>query len=157
VLLAAGERELPIWIGAPEAEALAAGLEDVQLPRPSTYALALALVRASGREPRAVRITRLDAAIFYAEVVLDDGAAVDARPSDALVLATAAGVPIEVDPSVLDATAGGPPGEFDEDLAAARDGARSLADELRAQMTSRAEELDEIRRRYAGHDAPPPA
>src|ERR671939_1759624 len=38
VLLAAGDRELPIWIGAPEAEALAAGLEDVQLPRPSTHA-----------------------------------------------------------------------------------------------------------------------
>src|SRR3954453_10100143 len=105
VLLAAGDRELPICIGAWEAEALAAGLQDVQLPRPSTHALALSLVRASGREPRTVRITRLDDAIFYAEVVLDDGAAVDARPSDALVLATAAGVPIEVDRSVLDATA----------------------------------------------------
>jgi RNA polymerase sigma factor (sigma-70 family) len=155
VLLAAGDRELPIWIGAPEAEALAAGLEDVQLPRPSTHALALSLVRASGREPRTVRITRLDDAIFYAEVVLDDGATVDARPSDALVLATAAAVPIEVDRSVLDATAGDRPDEFDADLAAARDDARSLADELRAQMASRAEELDEIRRRYAEHDAPP--
>jgi RNA polymerase sigma factor (sigma-70 family) len=156
VLLAAGDRELPIWIGAPEAEALAAGLEDVQLPRPSTHAFALSLVRASGREPRTVRITRLDEAIFYAEVVLDDGAAVDARPSDALVLATAAGVPVEVDRAVLDATAGDRPGEFDADLAAARDDARSLADELRAEMASRAEELDEIRRRYAAHDAPPP-
>jgi RNA polymerase sigma factor (sigma-70 family) len=156
VLLAAGDRELPIWIGAPEAEALAAGLEDVQLPRPSTHALALSLVRASGREPRTVRITRLDDAIFYAEVVLDDGAAVDARPSDALVLATAAGVPIEVDRVVLDATAGDRPGEFDADLAAARDDARSLADELRAEMAGRAEELDEIRRRYAEHEAPPP-
>src|SRR4051812_19685729 len=156
VLLAAGDRELPIWIGAPEAEALAAGLEDVQLPRPSTHALALSLVRAGGREPRTVRISRLDDAIFYAEVVLDDGAAVDARPSDALVLATAAGVPIEVDRSVLDATAGDRPGEFEADLAAARDDARSLAEELRAQVASRAEELDEIRRRYAEHDAPPP-
>jgi RNA polymerase sigma factor (sigma-70 family) len=149
VLLAAGDRELPIWIGAPEAEALAAGLEDVQLPRPSTHALALSLVRACGREPRAVRITRLDDAIFYAEVVLDDGATVDARPSDALVLATAAGVPVELDPTVLDATSGGGAPAYDEDLAAARDGARSLADELRAQMAARAEELDDVRRELA--------
>jgi RNA polymerase sigma factor (sigma-70 family) len=157
VVLAAGDHELPIWIGEPEALALVAGLEDVPLPRPSTHALALSLVRASGREPRVVRITRLDDAIFYAEVVLDDGATVDARPSDALVLAIAAGAAIEVDPSVLDATAGDPPDDFAGDLAAARDGARALGMELRAQMASRAEELDALRRQVAGDDAAGPA
>jgi RNA polymerase sigma factor (sigma-70 family) len=154
VLLAAGDDELRIWIGAPEAEAIAAGLEDVQLPRPSTHALALSLVRACGREPRAVRITRLDDAIFYAELMLDDGAAVDARPSDALVLAIAAGVPIEVDRAVLEATRGGGLAPYADDLAAARDGAGSLADELRAQTAARAEELDEVRRELAEHDPP---
>ena len=149
VLLAAGERELPIWIGETEAWALVAGLEDVPLPRPSTHALALSLVRASGREPRMVRITRLDDAIFYAEVVLDDGATVDARPSDALVLAIAAGAAIEIDPAVLDATAADRPGDLDADLAAAREGAAALAVELRAQMAARSEELEEVRRRAA--------
>src|SRR4051794_4008019 len=146
------------WVGAPEAEALAAGLQDVQFPRPNTHALALALVRACGRAPTAVRITRLEDAIFYAEIVLDDGATVDARPSDALVIAIAAGVPIEVDRVVLDGTRGGRPDEYDADLVAARDDARSLAEELRAQMASQGEELEEVRRRYAEHrlgsDAP---
>jgi len=115
-------------------------------------------VRACGRAPTAVRITRLEDAIFYAEIVLDDGATVDARPSDALVIAIAAGVPIEVDRVVLDGTRGGRPDEYDADLVAARDDARSLAEELRAQMASQGEELEEVRRRYAEHrlgsDAP---
>jgi bifunctional DNase/RNase len=97
-LLAVDDREVPIWIGATDAEALAAGLHDVERPRPDPHALALALVRASGRGVDRVRVTRLDGGIFYAEVVLDDGTAVDARPSDALVLAVAADVPIEIDP-----------------------------------------------------------
>jgi bifunctional DNase/RNase len=92
---------------------------------------------------------------------LDDGAAVDARPSDALVLAIAAGVPIEVDPSVLDAARAEGPASYADDLAAARDGAHSLAEELRAQMAARAEELDAVRREVGRHaaeqDAPPPA
>lgn len=158
VLLAADDREVPIWIGAHEAEALAAGLQDVQLPRPSAHALALSLVRAAGRTPTAVRITRLDDAIFYAEVVLDGEAAVDARPSDALVLAIAAGVPIEIDRVVLDATRAPAPFEYAEDLEAARDGAGSLAAELRADMAADAEELDVVRRamseRPGERDAP---
>jgi len=157
VILAAGERELPIWIGEIEALALVAGLEDVPLPRPSTHALALSLVRASGREPRTVRITRLDDAIFYAEVVLDDGTTVDARPSDALVLAIAAGAAIEIDPAVLDATAADRrPGDLADDLAAARDGAAVLGVELRAEMAARSEELEEVRRRSAEPEGGPP-
>ena len=104
VVLAAAGTELPIWIGAPEAEALVAGLQDVELPRPNAHALALSLLEACGRRMSSVRVCRLDAAIFYAEVVLDDGTTVDARPSDALVLAVAAGLPIELDRAVLDAT-----------------------------------------------------
>jgi len=148
VVVAAGDTELPIWVGAPEAEALAAELERIPLPRPSTHALALALLRASGRTPAAVRIARLHEAIFYAEVVLDDGASVDARPSDALVLAVAAGVPISVDPGVLAAAAAPPADEYVDDLAAAEPGgAAVIAGELRAQLAERIEEIERIRRR----------
>jgi bifunctional DNase/RNase len=151
VVLATEESEMPIWIGAPEAEALVVGLEHVELPRPNAHALALSLLRTSGRAPASVRITRLDAAIFYAEVLLDDGTAVDARPSDALVLAVAAGIPIEIDPAVLAATRSEGPAEYAEDLAqAAHDGAALLAGELRADLAARAAELERVQDRRGG-------
>jgi RNA polymerase sigma-70 factor, ECF subfamily len=142
VLLAVAGRDVPIWIGAPEAEALAAGLHDVERPRPDAHALALSLVRACGRAPERVRIVRLDAGIFYAEIVLDDGTAVDARPSDALVLAVAAGIPIEIDPAVVAATEDPLPEPYGQDLAAApAGGAALLAGEVREGIAARAEEL----------------
>jgi RNA polymerase sigma-70 factor (ECF subfamily) len=142
VVLAGDEHELPIWIGRPEAEALVAGLEDVELPRPNAHALALSLLQASGRAVAAVRVCRLEASVFYAEVMLDDGTAVDARPSDALVLAVATGCPIEVARDVLETTRDPPPDEFTEDLAQAEEGgAARLAAELRAELVARTEEL----------------
>lgn len=137
VLLATDTEELAIWIGAVEAISLAAGLEDVERPRPHAHALALSLVRACGREPALVRIVRLDASTFYAEIVLDDGATVDARPSDALTLAVAAGIPIEIEPAVLEAARGNAPDEFVEDLAGAPSGgAALLAEEMRVALAS---------------------
>ena len=145
VVLTAGDAELPIWIGAPEAEALVAGLQDVELPRPNAHALALSLLTASGRRVSSVCVSRLEAAIFYAEVILDDGTAVDARPSDALVMAIASGCPIEIDRAVLDATRSGPPEDYAADLAnAAADGATRLADEMRAELDARASELTRL-------------
>jgi bifunctional DNase/RNase len=76
-------------------------------------------VRACGRTPERVRIARLDGGIFYAEVVLDDGTAVDARPSDALVLGVAADVGIEIDPAVVAATEEPVPEPYGRDFAEA--------------------------------------
>jgi RNA polymerase sigma factor (sigma-70 family) len=146
VILATEDAELPIWIGAPEAEALVAGLEDVELPRPNAHALALSLLRSGGRSVSTVRVTRLESAIFYAEVLLDNGTAVDARPSDALVLAIAADVPVEIDPAVLAAAREGAPDEYTEDLASAGPGgAAVLAEELRATIADRAAEIEQMR------------
>jgi RNA polymerase sigma factor (sigma-70 family) len=139
IILAAGDDELPIWIGKPEAEALVAGVRDVELPRPNAHALALSLLAAVDRSASAVRICKLEVGIFYAEVVLDDGTKVDARPSDALVLAVAAGLPIQVDPAVLEAA--GPPDEYTADLAESTVDAEQLAGELRAHMSALAEEI----------------
>ena len=145
VVLAAGDAELPIWIGTPEAEALVAGLQDVALPRPNAHALALSLLQASGRSVSAVRVCRLQDAIFYAEVVLDDGRAVDARPSDALVLAVAVGCAIEVARDVLEGTRDAPPDEYADDLAQATEGGAELAAELRAHLEAGAAELARLR------------
>jgi RNA polymerase sigma factor (sigma-70 family) len=98
----AGSRRLPIWIGPAEAIALAVVLEDVQLPRPWTHQLTAALLQAAGGSVREVRIVELTDSVFYARIILTDGAEVDARPSDALILAVQLDAPINVDQAVLD-------------------------------------------------------
>jgi RNA polymerase sigma factor (sigma-70 family) len=145
VILATAADELPIWIGMPEAEALVAELQGVEMPRPHAHALALSLLAACGRKVVAVRICRLEDAIFYAEVVLDDGTAVDARPSDALVLAAADSLPITLEQAVLDAAAASPSDDLDSDLAQAQDRAPLLAAELRSHMHTLAEDLKRLR------------
>jgi bifunctional DNase/RNase len=102
-------RRLLIWIGGGEATAMALRLAGMGRPaRPLGADLSLALVDALGGRLVEVRIDRLDGHTFYATVVLDGppGAAeVDARPSDALNLALAAGAPVRVDRGVLDQAA----------------------------------------------------
>jgi bifunctional DNase/RNase len=96
---------LPIYVGAPEAVALACTLEAVDMPRPMTYQLAASLVGAAGARVSEVRITALTQSTFYAVVTVDGAtgrADVDARPSDALNLALVGGAPIRVDAAVLD-------------------------------------------------------
>jgi bifunctional DNase/RNase len=85
-----GTRKLAIWIGFPEASAIASQLESVALPRPSTHDLAKRLI--DGLEGTIVRVVVSDLAggVYYARIVLDRGGRsveVDARPSDAIALA----------------------------------------------------------------------
>jgi bifunctional DNase/RNase len=82
---------------------------------------------------REVRVTRLAEKIFYAEVLLADGTAVDARPSDAIALALVTGAPLLVDPEVLDSAV--PPPEWAAEAEAATDDRRVLADEVRDRIT----------------------
>jgi RNA polymerase sigma factor (sigma-70 family) len=99
-----GDRRLPIWIGQTEAVALALALEAVETPRPFTYKLAAGLVGAAGGRLAEVRIARLLDEVYYATVVVDAPSGrreVDARPSDAVNLALAAGTPIRADGELL--------------------------------------------------------
>jgi RNA polymerase sigma factor (sigma-70 family) len=100
VLEASDGQQLPIWIGPAEATALALTLEAVETPRPLTYQLAVGLLGAAGAEAAEARITRLDGGTFYAVVIVTGPSGrreVDARPSDAVTLATMVNAPIRVD------------------------------------------------------------
>jgi RNA polymerase sigma factor (sigma-70 family) len=141
-----GSRQLPIWVGAPEADALVAVLEEVELPRPGPYHFARALVQAAGAQLGEVRVSRLAEHTFYATAVLKDGSEVDARPSDALNLALVSGAPIAVDTAVLEEAvryAGKRP-EFTAELTGPHDGASVLAEEVRARLAEQARELAEL-------------
>src|SRR4051812_27864900 len=151
LLEAEGEdrRTLPIWVGPPEATAIAGLLEGVELPRPGPYDFAAALLGATRAAVREVRISRLAEAVFYADVVLGDGATVDARPSDAIALALIAGAPLLVDAAVLERTertADALADDIGEYERSAED-RRVLAAETRERLARQAEELRAVVRR----------
>jgi bifunctional DNase/RNase len=54
-----GARELPIWVGAPAAIAMAITLESQQMPRPMTYQFAADVLDAARARVVSVRITTL--------------------------------------------------------------------------------------------------
>jgi len=94
-----GERSLPIWIGRPEAEAIAAHLNGVKRERPMTHDLAQQVVTALGGLLRRVQITRVQNGTYHAELHLTrggQGVIVDARPSDAIALGLRLEAPIFV-------------------------------------------------------------
>jgi bifunctional DNase/RNase len=100
----AGDRQLAIEIGQPEAFSLAARMGGITWPRPMTYQFVAALVHALGGRVRQVRIHRVVEEAYVATVEVDGPPgvqAVDARPSDALNLAVLVQAPIFVAPEVL--------------------------------------------------------
>ena len=102
-------RYLAIWIGAPEATALAAAEVAATLPRPLTHRLLLDMVEAFGAQLVGVRLTAIVENQFHAELDLTtpDGATrtVSARASDAVTLAVHQGCPIDAADALLAAAA----------------------------------------------------
>lgn len=103
---AAGEgRVLPIFIGGPEATAIAFALEEVETPRPMTHDLMKDLLDEVGARVERVVVTELRDATFYAEIILNiagEVKSVSARPSDAVALAVRFGAPVFAEEEVLD-------------------------------------------------------
>ena len=87
----AGDRYLPIWIGAVEATAIAFAQQGVVPPRPLTHDLMKDLLAATGHELTEVQITEMKDGIFYATLVFASGVEVSARPSDSIALALRTG------------------------------------------------------------------
>lgn len=99
------DRYLPIWIGPAEADAIAAKLQGVSVPRPLTHDLLRSVIDALGASVHSVIVNDLKNDTFYAKITLDvDGGQmeVDSRPSDALALAVRVEAPVYVEESVLD-------------------------------------------------------
>ncbi|MBM3939435.1 MAG: bifunctional nuclease family protein [SAR202 cluster bacterium] len=101
------ERYLPIWIGSPEADAIAVKLQDVSVPRPLTHDLLGSVIKTLGARVERVVVSDLSNDTFFAKLVLardgENGAIeVDCRPSDAIAVAVRASVPIYVEDMVLD-------------------------------------------------------
>ena len=99
------DRYLPIWIGSPEADAIAVKLQDVTVPRPLTHDLLGSVIGNLGARVDHVIVSDLQEDTFYAKIAMvRDGQTteVDCRPSDAIAVAVRSGVPIFVEDGVLE-------------------------------------------------------
>jgi len=98
------KRSLPIWVGLPEANAIALELEKIPHPRPMTHDLIKNIIDSVNARVAKVVVSDLRENTFYAVIHLRLGSAditVDSRPSDAIALALRVDAPIYVAEEVL--------------------------------------------------------
>lgn len=109
---------VPIWIGVPEAEAIARALHGVAVARPMTHDLLASTIEELGARVEEVVILGEREGTYYGAIRLATGARgrrieIDSRPSDGLALALRANAPIRVARDLLvdptDATRPRPP------------------------------------------------
>jgi bifunctional DNase/RNase len=127
------DRYLLIWVGTPEAGAIALTMQGVAVARPMTHDLLRNVIESMGGKVRSILINDLVENTFYARIVLDvDGRTVeiDARPSDSIALALRTQSAIFVSERVLEEAGIRPSDEEkksdDEDLTIFRDFINSL-------------------------------
>ena len=95
---------LPIFIGGPEATAIALAQEGIEPPRPMTHDLFAEVIRDMEVTVEKVVITELRDRTFFAELHLrspNEAKVMSARPSDAIALAIRLDVPIYAEDELL--------------------------------------------------------
>jgi uncharacterized protein len=102
----AGQRRvLPIFIGVPEAQAIALTMQNIETPRPMTHDLMKNLLDEVGAQVERITVTELREGTFFAEIIVSaqgEVRTVSSRPSDAIALAIRIGSPIFADEDVLE-------------------------------------------------------
>ena len=115
-------RLLPIWIGQQEATSILIAVEGAMAPRPLAHDLMRSLLDAVDATVIGIAVTRIEEGTFYAEVTLSSTLGeriVDARPSDAVALASRVAAPMWVAEAVM-AEAGVPDNITENDEAEER-------------------------------------
>jgi bifunctional DNase/RNase len=98
-------RSLPIFVGSPEATAIALGIDKVPVPRPQTHDLLAILLGELGAHLERVVVTEVQGEIYFALLQLrvgDRKLDISCRPSDAVALAVRTDAPIFVDNDLMD-------------------------------------------------------
>lgn len=96
---------LPIWIGQEEATSILVAIGQAPLPRPFSHDLMRSMVEALGAEVVSVSVTGIEEGTYFATVTLlgpEGEVVIDARPSDAVALASRTGSPILVADAVFE-------------------------------------------------------
>lgn len=100
-----GEKSLPIWVGYPEATAIALQMETVVTPRPMTHDLIKNILSGINANIEYICVNDLKENTFYAVISMNSHGSVveiDSRPSDAIAVALRVMAPIYVTNKVLE-------------------------------------------------------
>jgi bifunctional DNase/RNase len=100
-----GKKALPIWVGLLEANAIDKELRNNSSPRPMTHDLLYSILAQAHVKVKEVRIVDIRNNTYYATLFLTINKGiveVDARPSDAIVIALKSKTPILVSAKILD-------------------------------------------------------
>jgi len=100
-----GKKALPIWVGLLEANAIDKELRNNTSPRPMTHDLLYSILAQAHVKVKEVKIVDLRNNTYYATLFLTINKGVvevDARPSDAIVIALKSKTPILVSAKILD-------------------------------------------------------
>ena len=100
-----GTRQLPVIVGATEAQAIILELKGINPPRPLTHTLFASVLEALGAQLLRVLIYKMENGIYYAYLYLRAGDTifrVDSRTSDAIVLALRMAAPILIYEDILE-------------------------------------------------------
>ncbi|MEV8267071.1 bifunctional nuclease family protein [Microbacterium sp. NPDC076911] len=95
---------LPIWIGAQEATSILVAVEGAETPRPLAHDLMRSMLASLDAIVQRIEITRITEGTYFAEIVLTTGGGthrIDARPSDAIALASRVGAELWVADEVI--------------------------------------------------------
>lgn len=100
-----GERQLPVIVGAFEAQAIALAIEGIEMPRPMTHDLLSNLLETLEVEVKEIVINKLVEGTFYAKIYTESfqlgERVIDSRPSDAIALALRVNAPVFVNKKVM--------------------------------------------------------
>lgn len=100
-----GTKALPIWVGIPEANAIALEIEQVPTPRPMTHDLIKNILEGLSATVTRIVVNDLKDSTFYATIFLSlqgQEIRIDSRPSDAIAVALRVKAPIYVTLDVIE-------------------------------------------------------
>ena len=116
-----GIRYLPIWVGAAEATAIAFAQQGVLPPKPLTHDLFKLVIEELGSKIMKVELTDLINGVFYADLILQGGERISARPSDAIALAVRSSCEISASEKLFEAAGIEIPNQADDEVEAFRE------------------------------------
>jgi len=97
---------LAIWIGFPEARAIALAMQKTAIERPMTHKLMQNIIEILGGEIKKIIINKIKDNTFYSLIVVSKNnkeIKIDSRPSDAIALAIYANAPIFIAKNIMKA------------------------------------------------------
>ncbi len=137
------DRQLPVIVGAFEAQAIALALEGMKMPRPMTHDLISTILDDLGADIREVVITDLVDGTFYAKIFLEifdyENKEIDSRPSDAIAIALRVGASVYVSEEVMREA-----GVVAEDLDEVTEESEELMEETLSSSSSSEQTLEEL-------------